>query len=111
MSIYFQTHFYQPSTKSKLTPSIGQRSQRIGLSLRRLLGLLWIQESVGKRLELVVTVATPLLEVGQVVDHIGVGSLPRGRARVVVHVVDATAGVNATLPAIDRKRIYDKSAL
>ena len=62
--------------------------------------LLWKEEAVGERVELIAAVVAPLLEVVQVVDHVRVRSLPSGCARVVVHVVHAPTRVNTPLPPV-----------
>ena len=81
------------------TPALRQRSQWISLLLLLLLLLLWEEEAIGQRVELIASVVAPLLEVMQVADHVGIGSLPSCGARVVIDVIHAPTWIHAPLPS------------
>ena len=79
-----------------VTPGVGQRSERVlAGTVRGERRLLRQDEALRELVEL--PVLPPSLVVVQVVHHVGVGTLPRGAARVVVDVVDATTLVNTHL--------------
>ena len=83
-----------PPPHTRLTPAIRQRTQGVICGRLR---CLWEEEASVHGIH--GAVVAPLLPVVPVGHHLCVGSLPRGGARVVVHVVHTAPPIHTSLPA------------
>jgi len=85
-------------SRDQLTPAKWKLTEGIISGSRRLRK----QKSIGHLVHL--ALGPPLLELLQVVDKVGTGTLPRRSPGVVVDVVDTTVWIETTLPPVTNKQ-------